>query len=115
MSNLPIKQLVHDVLFQLEDSEPSELISCLNCRQAITANNYRTRITTNTTTVSSIPMALFTMYAVSILHPAPSSMVEPPRNTAGFKAIAGNMPTANTAQNNSAGIMKTIASTPSLR
>jgi len=44
MSNLPIKQLVHDVLFQLEDSEPSELISCLNCRQAITANNYRTRI-----------------------------------------------------------------------
>ncbi|POP53791.1 cereblon family protein [Zhongshania marina] len=44
MSNLPIKQLVHDVLFQLEDSEPSELISCLNCRQAITATNFRTRI-----------------------------------------------------------------------
>lgn len=44
MSNLPIKQLVHDALFQVQGSEPSELISCLNCHQAITATSYRIRI-----------------------------------------------------------------------
>ncbi|CAA0093962.1 Uncharacterised protein [Zhongshania aliphaticivorans] len=44
MSNLPIKQLVHDALFQSQDQEPADFIACRNCNQPITANHYRTRV-----------------------------------------------------------------------
>jgi hypothetical protein len=44
VSSLPIKQLVHDALSQVEEPDLGQFILCGDCRQPVTASNFRISI-----------------------------------------------------------------------